>query len=96
MITIPQKAIDLAVQAGWAQPRTLHNEFVVLDNLFWQALGRAFRWEKVKTYNKPCGIKDCTGEHLEGKDWKDHALRYFELKLTGGDEEKFWSDLIKK
>lgn len=27
-------------------------------------------------------------------DWKTEALRYFELRLTGGDEEAFWKELL--
>ncbi len=26
--------------------------------------------------------------------WKQQALRFFELKLTGGDEQKFWAELL--
>lgn len=46
-----------------------------------------------------CG--DCKGEDLESEEQfipkhLYHSLRFFELKLTGGDEEKFWKELLTK
>jgi len=67
------------------------------DRLFWQALGRALGWEETEKYL--ADYESGVGDFLipiwgEQPVWKKYALRFFELKLTGGDEEKFWQQLI--
>lgn len=60
----------------------------VLDPLFWQALGKALGWEKYRQPRKKnlIGLQD---------DWIVHAYDYLAIRLTGGDEEKFWKELLK-
>jgi hypothetical protein len=80
-----------------------HND-VVVDPEFWKALGKALGWgDKCKD----CYIGEphewCQhGSHLDmyGKYWKnapwaDAASRYFDIKLTGGDEDAFWKGLLQ-
>lgn len=53
----------------------------VLNPLFWRALATA-RLYKASDFDS----KQPT--------WLYHAHQYFDLVLTGGDVEKFWSDLL--
>lgn len=64
-----------------------HSE-IICDPLFWQALSKALGWK----------------EHLEHwgwniyrmpADWRHYAHKYFDIKLTNGNEEEFWKGLIK-
>jgi len=63
------------------------NELEVMTAAFWQALGKARGWdadvEKTGTYL----------DMLSTENWKHHALRYFEVKLSGGDLNQFWETL---
>lgn len=66
----------------------------VLDPLFWQALGRALKWHEWTDVT----VGNWDEMHLISPQnvltWKHHALRYFELRMNGGNENKFWEDLI--
>lgn len=73
----------------------------LLDPLFWQALGRACGWgdtihnkDYYGTYCTICRGLFFPGYNGLGKCWQQKALRFFETKLSGGDEGKFWSDLL--
>lgn len=91
-----EKAIKLARENGyftyypqveWVLKVTQNN--ICLDPLFWQALGKALDWRPKQYFHKQWNNgKPCP-------EWGVHASRFFELKLTGGDEEKFWEELIK-
>lgn len=63
---------------------------VFLDPLFWRALGKALGWQErhcsCNGYSYQC---DCDFT------WLVQAHEFFELKLTGGDEKKFWEELLK-
>lgn len=37
----------------------------------------------------------CESDNAYVESWLYHALRFFELLMTGGDTEQFWSDLLK-
>lgn len=54
-------------------------QILILDPLFWQALGKALGWG-IYTGQPPF--------------WKSQALRYFNLLLTGGNTEQWWKDLL--
>jgi hypothetical protein len=57
------------------------------DPAFWQALGKAREWELD-------GEEGATpGYPLLGDEWKTHALRYFETRLSNGDIAAFWQSL---
>lgn len=105
-----EKAIKLAIEKGGFQyegldgkmriPRSL--EFVlenfdldslILDPLFWQALGKACGWEGSGRLLMPTSTVDQNYNHLITI-WEYHALRFFEIKLTNGNEEVFWSNLL--
>ncbi len=82
---------------------------IIIDPLFWQALGKALGW-KIYTCSrhavyptddknqKWCLCTDPDTEWAKSPDWKlswqYYAHQYFELALTGGDKEKFWKDLL--
>lgn len=64
---------------------------IVLDPTFWQALGKALGWQET-------GKK--VGKFYSDKFYNDtivvaKAQRLTRLILTGGDTEKFWTDLLK-
>lgn len=86
-----EEAIKLAIEKGGYEVgeyglQTLgQKKLMILDPLFWQALGRALGW---------------ASEKIDKERWlelyaKQHALRYFELKLINGDEKQFWNNLLK-
>jgi predicted amidophosphoribosyltransferase len=106
------EAIKLAIEKGGYE---IHNfriggehidrkedEQIILDPLFWQALGKALGWEdsicetcksKFPEYHNGC--VRCGGHINPDPFMLYHALHYQELVLTGGDTEKFWKELIK-
>lgn len=63
---------------------TLTNEQILLDPLFWQALGKALEKE-----NEDFIFSDNLYSW-----WLGEALLYNYLNLTGGDTGKFWNDLL--
>jgi hypothetical protein len=94
-----EEAIKLAIEKGgykqW-HPEWHHSD--VLDPLFWQALGRALGWKE-----SWCGFdgKEFDGEtcptphmkYITIPVWDVRAREWFEIRMSGGNEEKFWSDL---
>lgn len=53
-------------------------EIAILDHLFWQALGKACRWEKFEE-----GY-DIEGDYTKIETWKSNALQFHEINLTEG------------
>lgn len=100
------EAIKLAIEKGRYIFRGVkHNNFdykrdtVVLDPLFWQALGKALGWiETGKHFRRyeHDDYEECSQciEYGESSQWIHYAHQYFDLALTGGDTEKFWKELI--
>ena|ERR1041384_4791582 len=78
---------------------------IVLDPLFWQALGRVLGWHRILCYGckEPLAnsddeeaLKACNaGEDMNMEEWKYYAMHYFDLVLIGGDTESFWQSLLK-
>jgi len=104
--------IKKAIEGGYkSKEKTIHNQIgydkvIVLDPLFWQALGRACGWEGFYAskdddtwglYNiwdgKHQGLRD-TGIEV----WKYHALRFHEINLTEGWDRAilYLSELTKE
>jgi hypothetical protein len=77
-------------------PRDYVSAYVVFEPAFWQALGYALGWKggtyKYEWFHLASG--DFAGGRVGVRPWQYHALRYFELHMTGGDEEKFWKELL--
>lgn len=110
MNEIIKKAVEGGYEGLTLKDIETHNydEFSYLemtqDPLFWSCLGKSLGWEDSKCSGK-CGsvypeyVNGCVrcgkGVDLD-PNMLYHALRYFELVLTQGDTEQFWSDLIKK
>lgn len=66
---------------------------VVLDPLFWQALGKALGW-KLKVLVIWDWNATWTATVTEMETWRWYAHQYFDLLLTGGDQDKFWKELL--
>lgn len=98
------------IKGRFQEEITLTTNDVFTDPKFWESLGRALGWaenvcdtcgESKRLYQQAGSTKH---ECIDCQDWGGvrviytwlyHSLRYFELKLTGGDEEKFWKELLK-
>lgn len=101
------EAIKLAIEGGYIPLSKSHRNwppeeqaFIALDPLFWQALGKALKmdqpiWDCHKNYpNARCG----DNEFCEYGGWKNiprESMNWFDVHVWGGDENKFWSDLLK-
>jgi hypothetical protein len=95
------EAIKLAVEKG-GYPHYSHTEeplmydakcMLVLDPLFWQALGKALgNKDEMRCDSPKCDDKLCA--YAGYKDPKEMFNRYMETLWYGGDTEKFWSDLL--
>lgn len=77
-------------------------EKILLDPLFWQALGKARGWKEEKCMdesdfpNASDGFKLILKEIIipvREYDWKYNAIRYFETRLSSGDLKSFWENL---
>jgi hypothetical protein len=95
-----QDAIQQAVEVGYVSPDRLAEgtplyfvDTVLSDPAFWQALGKARGWTGVVFH----GYMKDGADHLEISHylprWQYIGLRYFEVKLSGGDLNQFWTSL---
>jgi hypothetical protein len=67
--------------------------FIALDPLFWHALGKALGNKDVMMCDSPkCDTVQC--EYGGYKSPKRMFDQYMDLKWYGGDEEKFWKELL--
>lgn len=100
-MTIPAHIVERAIDGGWDD--LVHGDDnwqyrAALDPLFWQTLGKALGWVSVKHKHPDdcaCGYTKC--EMVETTvlhHWKQNALRFYDLILTGGDTEKFWDEIL--
>ncbi len=97
-----EDAIEQAIEGGW-KPKgatrwpispelsqvNLYDGNTLTDPLFWQALGKAQGWEGEKC---DCVTETCAETH-GATDWKWQAIKWFENRMAGGDEQKFWESL---
>lgn len=58
---------------------TLHQSDIVLDPLFWQALGEVCEWER-KAFECRCDAREDVWE----EEYITYALRFHEINLTKG------------
>lgn len=98
------EAIKLAIENKWHPPigwGELSDKFqdavAISDPLFWQALGKALEWTKglLSTAYEADDDKFQSFVSQRVDESKYHAYRYFDIKLTGGDETAFWKELLK-
>lgn len=91
------EAIKLAVEKGgyidkpWSEMNGQPKQEIVLDPLFWHALGKALKWPEETAMCPLCESVTIGGNYAASK-----AHEYFELKLSGGDTEKFWKELLEQ
>jgi hypothetical protein len=100
MLESERDAIKQAVEAGYIGrgklginandlSQILANIPAVLqDPAFWQALGKARRWSDISKFGDINFGR--LGVH---PGWLTLALRYFGVKLSGGDLNQFWESL---
>lgn len=81
---------DTVLQFGQIHEKDNMGRMLVLDPLFWQALGKALGKENEDYTDDPFA----DWKYWEW--WKGAAHHYCDFVLTGGDTEKFWSDLLTK
>ena len=89
------EAIKLAIEKGgynstvlgWGQisDKDIVGRGLILDPLFWQALGKALGWKRELSQHWD----------IVRPEWLNKAMTYYEINLTGGDTEKFFKKLIK-
>lgn len=108
------EAIKLAIEKGgyeYDEAKHNHTGDIALTNdpLFWQALGKALRWEKTFTVCLACGgtyytveknpFKRRQCEHEKPvKDvflWLYHWHRFIDHIAEGKDADSFFKELIK-
>ncbi len=65
---------------------------ILLDPLFWQALGKGFGWEKTD-YCWGCGYDE--GATIDTDGWKIKMHHFIDHLASGGDIESFFTNLIK-
>lgn len=92
----PVKIIDnYSNSVGW--------EVVALDATFWQALAKACGWYDQPYLCKECGVvgtrtynhmNDCKTRDRKGN-WKDEALRFYDLVLNGKETTDYWTEILK-
>lgn len=82
-----KESLDYSDYVG--SPEETSYDEIVLDPLFWQALGKALGWDETNMLSY--GLR--YGKEVPESVGK--ALQYFEVALTGGDTEKFWKELLK-
>jgi hypothetical protein len=100
------EAIKLALKNGWDDTNYAYGatesddikvgtwyypQGIVLDPLFWQALGKALGWKKAKG-NMSYALNEIVGIPA----WQTYAHDYFDLLLIGSDTEKFWKELLNQ
>ena len=107
--------IEKAIEGGWTENEYQNKEgamwiletgrldirLLVLDPLFWQALGKAYEWDDIDL--KDDGLifwskqsnKDCRITQLDM--WVNYALTFHEINLTEGWDKAvaYLEDLIK-
>lgn len=99
------EAIKLAIEKGGLKnlPKKINDEFdiwetdgnaLVLDPLFWIALGKALGNKEIMICDSPnCDSQLC--EYAGYKNPKDMFDGYMTYVWYDGDTEKFWEDLLK-
>lgn len=77
---------------------TIFPDSILLDPLFWQALGKARGWEKCGAcdgsgacIDVACWACRATGKWPDG--WKDYASNWFHTRMNNGSESDFWESL---
>lgn len=74
---------------------------IALDPSFWQSLGKVLGWTKnictdcltpyVDKTSCTCGMSYPPLDDT----WHLHAMRFYDLILTGGDTDAFWEELLE-
>lgn len=75
---------------------------IALDPIFWQALGKSCGWQKQPYLCPGCqtiGTREgnhmnaCPHKYRRG-DWREEALEFYDLILTGGDTTAYWEEIL--
>lgn len=97
-----EKAIKRAIEGGWEDKmfgmdcETDTFDHALLDPLFWQALGKAERWEESTVHS--CifcdGNDEGSGDYL-GPEWKWQMHRFIDHIIEGKPIDTFFDELLK-
>ena len=109
-----EKAIKKAIEGGYDNTDEFGREFkiekILLDPLFWQALGKAEGWCCDNTCDKghiPLGMledgdvewggcsKCVTGGVYVPHDWRTYWHSFIDHLASGGEINKFFNELLK-
>lgn len=67
-------------------------EIILLDPLFWQALGKGFGWKSTSCGHTICETEDTDCEKIP--QWKYHWHRFIDNLAQGKDIDSFFSPLL--
>lgn len=87
-----KEAIEEAIKGGY-EVTAWWESAIFPDSAFWQSLGKQRGWNEYEDIARGNWDEPKTITHETIKTWLYHALRYFEVKLSGGSEEEFWKSL---
>lgn len=62
-------------------------EKVILDPLFWEALGKRLGWSPKNSWKDSGDIRHAG--------WIIEAKRFYDIILTNGNTDKFWEELLE-
>lgn len=104
-LTSAQDAIEQAIEGGYQGEATISQygglvtDVIFLDPLFWKALGKARGWSDTHDHNitvrkfPPPEFKEEIVSDDIVKQFQLHSHQWFETRMSGGDENKFWEYL---
>lgn len=88
-----EEAIKRAIEGGWKPKRvvldqiTMRHEEILLDPLFWQALGKAEGWKQEGVIS--------SAKMAKKPDWVYQWIKFIEHLAEGKDADSFFKELLK-
>ncbi len=87
-----EKALTLAIQKGDYEFHFISNSEIILDPKFWKSLLKALGIKyPIRNYTF---IGEIYNSDSHNRKWLYYPITFFELKMLGKDEEKFWQELL--
>ncbi len=73
----------------------LTEEQILLDPLFWQAVGKAMGWGGFDTKYLHSQAEVEASSQMPPNEWRDHWHRFIDHLAEGKDAESFFKELLK-